>query len=354
MKILHVITSLGTGGAERLMVDLLPRLRNLGNDVSLLIFDGTRTAFYETLEQSDIRIMSLSKGGNVYDIRHIAKLKKLLPLYDVVHTHNTACQYFVSLAKRLTKCKTKIVTTEHNTFNRRRDYPLLRYVDRTIYRKYDAIVAISDKTRENLTAFVGDDFPITTINNGIDLSPYADFKPNFPKDDETVIVTMVAAFRPQKDQYTLIKSIALLPKRYKLWLLGDGERRGELETLTKQLDVADRVTFWGNQKDVPSYIRQSHIMVLSSHWEGLSLSLLESMASRRPMIVSEVDGLRDIAGNVAVTVRHEDETQLADAITSLATDKALYEKISSQCHVEAMKYDIDKMVESYNNLYKVL
>ena len=49
MKILHVITSLRTGGAEKLMVDLLPRLRNLGNDLELLIFDGTRTPFYDEL-----------------------------------------------------------------------------------------------------------------------------------------------------------------------------------------------------------------------------------------------------------------------------------------------------------------
>ena len=56
MRILHVITSLRTGGAEHLMVDLLPRLRDLGNVVELLVFDGTRTAFYEELAQKGIKI----------------------------------------------------------------------------------------------------------------------------------------------------------------------------------------------------------------------------------------------------------------------------------------------------------
>ena len=54
MKILHVITSLRTGGAEHLMVDLLPRLRGLGNEVELLVFDGTRTAFYDELENREL------------------------------------------------------------------------------------------------------------------------------------------------------------------------------------------------------------------------------------------------------------------------------------------------------------
>ena len=54
MKILHVITSLQTGGAEKLMVDLLPRLQGLGNDVELLLFDGTPTPFYDQIEQIGI------------------------------------------------------------------------------------------------------------------------------------------------------------------------------------------------------------------------------------------------------------------------------------------------------------
>ena len=56
MKILHIITSLQTGGAEKLMVDLLPRLRDMGNEVELLLFDGTRTAFYDELESFGINI----------------------------------------------------------------------------------------------------------------------------------------------------------------------------------------------------------------------------------------------------------------------------------------------------------
>ena len=64
MKILHVITSLYTGGAEKLMVDLLPRLRDRGLDVSLLIFDGTDTPFRKAVERVGIKIYDLGKGGS--------------------------------------------------------------------------------------------------------------------------------------------------------------------------------------------------------------------------------------------------------------------------------------------------
>ena len=87
MKILHVITSLSTGGAEKLMVDLLPRLRDLGNEVELLIFDGKRTAFYNELEQIGIKIHHLSIGGNVYNPINIFKLIKYIKHYEIIHTH---------------------------------------------------------------------------------------------------------------------------------------------------------------------------------------------------------------------------------------------------------------------------
>ena len=66
MKILHVITSLRTGGAEHLMVDLLPELKKMGNEVELLVFDGTRTPFYEQAEAMGIKIHSLAIGESVY------------------------------------------------------------------------------------------------------------------------------------------------------------------------------------------------------------------------------------------------------------------------------------------------
>ena len=71
------------------MVDLLPRLRDLGNEVELLVFDGTRTAFYDELEQKGIKIHSLGIGCNVYNPRNIFKLRKFVGKYDIIHTQFT-------------------------------------------------------------------------------------------------------------------------------------------------------------------------------------------------------------------------------------------------------------------------
>ena len=348
MKILHVITSLETGGAEKLMVDLLPRFKSMGYVVDLLLFDGTRTPFYEELEKAGIKIYFLSVGGNVYNPVNLYKLKKYLTGYDIIHTHNTACQFYVPFALNRNKHKCKLVTTEHNTYNRRRNIPLFRHIDKIVYQQYNSIIAISSKAAENLKAFIGENFQIDVINNGIDLSLYNN-DIVFPTDD--VIITMIAGFRPQKDQDTLIRAITHLPDRYKLWLVGDGERRQTIEKMINDFDLQNRVKLMGNRNDIPNILSNSHITVLSSHWEGLSLSSIEGMASGRPFIASDVDGLHDIVAGAGILFPHGNDITLANEIRKLCESPEEYIKVASSCQQRANNFDINFTAKKYLDLY---
>lgn len=351
MKILHVITSLRTGGAEKLMVDLLPRLRELGNEVELCVFDGVRTPFYEQLEGKGVKILSLRTGGSVYDLRNILALIRIMKHYDIVHAHNTACQLFVSLAHVLAP-GVQLITTEHNTTNRRRGKWYLKWGDRWMYRQYRSIICISDKARENLVNYIGEDSKIVTIYNGIDTERFAAAKPKeVKKDSDVKIVTMVAAFREQKDHKTLIEAFDLLPDNYLLQLVGDGDLRKEMEEYAKHFHSADRIFFLGNRNDVPEILNGSDTVVLSSHYEGLSLSSVEGMASGRPFIASDVDGLHEIVAGYGILFPHEDAQALADAITEVCENKEYARKVSEQCQKHALQFDIGKMAEKYNLVY---
>ena len=359
MRILHIITSLATGGAEKLMVDLLPRLRDAGNEVELLCMDGTRTAFYQQLEATGIRIHSLGEGVRMYNPWHIVRTARLLRRgkYDIVHTHNTAPQLFAAAAKVL--CSVVLCTTEHNTSNRRRDLRWYRPIDKWMYNQYEAIICISDQAETNLREYIGENkLPICTIYNGIDVSRFANAQPNAElvkaKDGRRAVV-MVAGFRYQKDQDTLIRAIALLPKDgYELWLVGDGERRSELEKLTAELQLTDRVKFLGLRNDIPNILKSADMVVMSSHFEGLSLSNLEGMASGRPFIASDVDGLREIVKGNGLLFPHGDAKALAALIERLSDDDDLACRVVEACRKKAMQYDISVMAEKYNNLYKSL
>lgn len=350
MKILHIITSLRLGGAEKLILDIIPRLRKLGNEVEVLLFDGTRTPFYDELEKTGTRISYLTLGGNIYNPLNIFRLIKYTKNYDILHTHNTACQYYVPLAKIISFAKCKLITTEHSTKNRRRDFKIFRYLDKFIYKKYLSIISISESATNALKNFIGERFNIITIENGVNLSKFLLLKTaDFTAKEK--IITMVAGFREAKDQDTLIRSMSLLPNKYKLWLVGDGDRRTTLENLVSELKLKDRVKFWGVRFDIPQILEQSHIIVLSSHWEGFGLSIVEGMASKRPVITSDVDGLREIVRGYGILFPHQDSVSLANEIKSLCENHEKYNKIALACQKRAKQYDINIMADKYNQLY---
>ena len=353
MRILHVITSLLTGGAEKLMVDLLPELNALGNEVELLIFNGEQTPFYIQLVDRGIKIHHLQTNGNVYNPLNIFRMMKYMNKFDIIHTHNTACQLYAPIAKILLFSKAKLVTTEHSSNNRRRNKKILYLIDKWMYGRYNKVICISDQTASNLISYIGTQNNITTIYNGVNTRKF--INPVTPiKNPKNIIITMVAGFRVGKDQDTLIRAMKLLPDQYHLQLVGDGVRRPEIEGLIHEYSLETRVKLLGIRNDIPDILKDSDIIVLSSHWEGLSLSNIEGMASGKPFIASDVDGLREIVKGNGILFPDNDDKALAEAIITVCNDEDKYISIARRCQEKAKQYDISIMAEKYNNLYQSL
>jgi len=355
MKILHVITSLEIGGAENLVTELLPRFKQLGIDAELAIFNGTRTPLYHRLEKNGIRIHSLTRGSsNVYNPANIFRLHKIIRAghYDIVHTHNTAPQYFAALCQGISPHPI-LITTEHNTDNRRRHFALFRPLDRWMYRHYNRIICISNKAKDNLDSYLGRADRSVLVLNGVDTNRYANPIKNISASDP-VTLTMIAGMRLQKDQDTIIRALTHLPDNVRLCLVGDGPRREALQNLAHECGVATRVDFAGVQFDIPARLKQADILIMSSHFEGLSLSSVESMASGRPLIASDVDGLSEVVSGAGLLFPHSDDKALAEAIMSLIDDPQKYHDVARACQQRAASYSIDRTVAGYIDIYHSL
>lgn len=356
MRILHVITSLRIGGAEHLLVDLLPGLKAAGHQVDLLLFDGTRTPFYKQLEEKGITIYSLGKGVfSMYNPLHLFRLKKYMRQYDVVHTHNTSCQLLAAMAGSGTSL---LVTTEHNTSNRRRSWKGWQSIDRWMYGKYAHIICVSKATADNLLDYLDDENirkKTSIIPNGINLAKYRQASPNDELQKRYAnkhIVVMVAAFRKQKDQKTLIRAMKRLSDEYVLLLAGEGECRKECETEVALLGLKDKVFFLGNCSNVPSLLATANVVVVSSHYEGLSLSSIEGMAARKVFVASDVPGLHEIVGGAGLLFPHTDDVELANLIRQVCNNPYLYHQVTERCRQRAVQYDVEVMVEGYERIYR--
>ncbi len=359
MKVLHVITSLRFGGAEKLIVDIAPRLRAVGDEVEVLVFDGTRTPFLEQLEGLGVVVHSFGVGGSVYNPRHILGLRRYLRSFDIVHTHNTSAQYFAVLCRFLFGGRARLVTTEHSTSNRRRGSWLFRIVDRFVYRDYDSVICISDKTKTALEGYLRSALRSTrvlTIENGIDVEQYSAAQPMlkskiFGLPDDSIVIAQVSGFRHEKDQDTLIRSMKYLPEDVCIVFAGSGERIDECRALAQSEGVESRVIFMGARTDVAAILKSADIVVQSSHWEGFGLAAVEGMATSKPVVVSNVPGLAEVVGVAGVLFEAGDADGLAGALSKLIEDKEYYDQVSTRCCERAKLYDISRMVEGYHCEY---
>lgn len=365
MKVLHVINNLGSGGAEKLLEETLPLMKtkyNIDSDVLLLSDEGN--VFDQKLIDNDIKI-SVIPIKSPRDIRNIFFILKFIKKskYDIVHSHLFPTLYWSSLAiKLMGKEKPISIVTEHNTENSRRNIPIFKFIDKFIYGSYNAYVSIGESTQRNLIKWLEPSKKelkkYTIINNGVNIDRFNLAEAHDKKeindsfDNNTKLLCMVGRFTEQKDQATIIKSLKYVPDNVHLLLVGEGSLKSELEELSDEISVRNRVHFLGFRSDVERIMKTSDIIIQSSNWEGFGLTAAEGMAAGKPLIGTDVAGLREVIKGAAILFEVGNEEQLAGSINKLINDQKYYEKISNDCFERSTMYGLNKMVDETVSLYK--
>ena len=363
MRILQVVTSLEMGGAEMLIVNMIPRLQSLGHIVDLCVFNGVETPLMQRLRRESPQTKIYALGRGVYNPLYILKLIKIMRGYDIVHTHNSSPQLFAAVAKVL--CSVELVSTEHNTSNRKRDWKCYAPIESWMYGQYTHVACISKVAEKKLREYIGGRWldkssdryhRISTINNGIDVKSISEAAP----DAELLslkayrkAILMVAGFREAKDQDTVVKALSLLDRnKFEVWFAGIGVRQNIVKHLVDTLGVSDRVRFLGLRMDIQNVLRAANMIVMSSHWEGLSLSNIEGMSAHKPFIASKVNGLREVTEGYGILFEHRDARGLAAEIEHLSKDSQYYQQVANACYERAKQFDIDNMIMAYERMYK--
>lgn len=359
MKILQVINNLGSGGAEKLISEIVPLMRDEGCHVEILLLKKKGSIYIEYLQQKGVVIHCLSEESLYSPILFFRLCDFFLnSTYDIIHVHIFPSLYWIALMKMCVCFKGKLIYTEHSTTNRRRNSIYFRILDKFVYLKYDKIICITKDVENQLIKHVGAlNNKMLVVCNGVNLNNFnqaiqlkksdliVNYKPTFR------FVTMIGRFSVAKDQKTVIRAIKLLPDYVHLLLIGDGPLRNECENFVIELDLIEKVHFLGVRKDVPDVLRVSDIGVLSSIWEGFGIAAVEAMAAGLPTIGSDVEGLSSVIGEAGLLFSQGDYKQLADCIGKLLSDPEYYETIARACKERSSFFTIEKMVSGYINIY---
>ena len=353
MKILQVIPYFCFGGAETMCENLTYALKKMGHEVTVVSLYAERTPISQRMEAAGVEICYLDKKLGL-DISMVSKLAKIMKKAcpDVVHTHLDVIKYAVAAAK-LAGIK-KCVHTVHNVADKEAEGRVQKIIN-TIYFKlgWSTPVALSPEVQGSILSFYGlkkDQVPV--VYNGIDLSRCA---PKETYHADAITLVHIGRFNEQKNHEGLLKAFQKIRQRYpdcSLNLLGDGELRESMESLAKELGIAENIRFLGSQSNVHPYLQSADIFLLPSRYEGMPMTIIEAMGTGLPIVASAVGGVPDMITNEESGLLVPcDADAVSEAVLRLMADEKLREKLGRKAKEESCRFSAEYMAEQYCSAY---
>lgn len=307
LRIVQMIDTLATGGAERLVLSFAEAVRDDPRfDLSVFVLSDDRTPFREELEASGTRVRSFA-GRSLVDparfLRLVAGLREARA--ELAHAHLTSSITLGGHASALLRLP--FVCTIHNV------RPSAQRVSRARSLLYRQALRRSDVVRIAVGAAVaganaGDAAgrPFVVVPNAVTAAAVwtggdrAETRAELGLARDELLLIAVGGLYPQKAFGDLLEAFARLGPEFpsaRLAIAGKGELRGPLEAQAAALGIAGRVAFLGVRGDVPRLLSAADLFVSSSHWEGAPISLLEAMANGLPSVMTDVgDNARILDG----------------------------------------------------------
>ncbi len=367
MRIVYVLTSLGVGGAERQALALAARMAQRGHSVALMVLRSPMAEEWPTGLNAKLPVIRLGMSRSPTGVlAGLARARRFLRDFrpDLMHSHS----FHANLVARLLKFWVPapvVLSTVHNVYegawHRMLAYrvtdPLSRHttaVSQAVAERFIRLGAIPRRK-------------CIVVTNGIDA---AEFSPH-PMRRAAMRDQMhahsdfiwLAAGRlvPAKDFPNLVRAFAevraIFPQT-QLWIAGaarDEELAGPGRNTASPPRAAEgRVHWLGHRRDLAALLDAADAFVLSSAWEGMPLAVGEAMAMEKPVVATDVGGVRELAGDAAALVPPRDFRALADAMIGLMRQPASTRQALGNAARERIRaqFGIDRRADLWEELYR--
>ncbi len=369
IKIVYITPSLTTGGAERMLVDLLTGIDKNRFSVSLIIFGHEVVENIDWSNELQIagislhrtyvhKIQFLGKIGGIIRAVHIAwKIGKVLIIEkpDILHS-----QLFGDVYARVLGLLLRIpvlISTEQNINHA--EPKILEIIKRLTGNRISSTVAISKAVQKDIIKKYDLKESLTTvIYNSVNIERFFKSIPETKLPSRNFVFGCVGRLSKQKGFDVLIKSMIEVNKKYpeaRCRIVGEGEDRTELENLITASKLSDVMTLEGNIADIPKFLDEIDCFVMPSLWEGLGIAALEAGMRGVPIIASEVDGLAEIINQSRGTLVEVNNSQaLAKAMINNIEEgysKSIVEKSLRLQNYIKDNFSMESMITQYENLY---
>ena len=341
------------GGAERLVNLLHCHLRenDMHSFVLGIVIDNENTL----PDSSSIGLKT------PYDIRAFFSIKRYcknnIDTNDIIHVHLFPANLYCAILKRIGYIKGELITTEHSTYNRRRNKIWGQLIDNFIYNSYDHIIAISEGVKRNLIEWIPNvTKKISVISNGCHMPLKNPIIRSAKKG--TITILSIGSLSEQKNYANTLYSLREINKLDFRWLIaGEGPLKDKLIKKRDSFNLKGKVEFLGRVDPILPLLKDADIFLMASKWEGFGLAAVEAMNASLPLVASDIPGLSEVVKTnppCALLIDPLIPDSIASNIKRLINSYDLRLQFGKRAFEHAKRFEINIMFNNYINFYKMI
>ena len=362
-RVLYIVTDSGTGGAEKVLLDILKGMNRDRFAPCGVVVLKQRREMAERWAAQGVPVVALGMASRATPAV-LWRLRKMIRVYrpDVVH----ALLFQAVQAARLVRAvdrSFRLVSSPH--INYRFLPPWARRLDRSLRWLDSAALCESRSTQSYLVKSMGYPFEKTAVaENGVDRSEFKfdrekrlRFRAQWGVTGDELVVGSVGRLHRQKGFDVLLEACEQLRehgKKFRIVVVGEGPDRDALEAFAKKSDLPLVLT--GRVAEPTGVYSAFDLFVQSSRWEGFSIALLEAMSVGLPIAATAVDGTLDVAqdGKNMILARPDDPLSLGVAIGVLLEKPALRHELGANARATAERHTVASMVSATESAYEAV
>ncbi len=363
VAVLHIIKSLGRGGAEILLPETLSKHNKNKYRFHYIYFLPWKNQMVAQLEKEGGKVTCLSAKNNVEILCRVFQIAAYLKEHNIklIHCHLPWAGIVGRIAGKMANIR--VIYTEHCTweiYNK-----LTRFFNKLSFSRQEKVIAVSADVAKSIKTNYGKSKPnVQVILNGINTEKFSnhitfskDIKSELNIAANSIVIGTICVFRLQKrlDIWLQIaKDIhALLPSTFFI-IVGDGQLKNEIQTKASEIGMKNYIHFAGLQTEIRPYLKAIDIFMMTSEFEGLPIALLEAMSMGCLPACTNAGGIADlIEDNVnGIVVPAADPMQLIDRLTECMQSPVKIMSMKKAARKTVTEnFSLEKMVDELETIY---
>lgn len=362
---MHIIKSLGRGGAETLLPETLKLHDREQYEFFYIYFLPWKDQMVEAIRSNGGTVACFSASNNIKIILRMRAVIAYVRKHNIqlIHCHLPWAGFLGRLIYRFTGVP--VVYTEHN--KQERYHGVTFRLNKLTFNWQSLVIAVSQDVEESIRKNIKPVVPVQTVLNGVntdafrrDPSAGAALRAQHNIAPDALVVGTIAVFRFQKRLVEWLEVMAGVcaadPRVYGI-IVGDGPLRAEIEAKLKALKLEGRVILAGLQTEVRPYLSAMDIYMMSSVFEGLPIALLEAMSMGCAVVTTDAGGIKEVIrdGQDGYLVSVDGWPALGDRVQKLTANAALRAELAANARARATDaFSMKRMVQELEHVYEKL